>query len=154
VGLAGVGAATAATQTGSNTVQVAQNATFGSLLATANGMTLYHYMLDKRGAVACTGACAKAWPPLLVKAGSSPTGGSGVSRAKLGTVKRSDGATQVTYAGFPLYRFSGDKKPGATNGQGVEGKWFAVTPAGRLAKAPTQTTPAPPSTTTEPTVTY
>ena len=50
-------------------------------------------------------------------------------------MKRPDGTTQVTYAGFPLYRYSGDKKPGDVKGQGFQGVWHAVTSAGTLAKA-------------------
>ena len=153
--LAGVGAAMAATMAGGGTVKAAQNAKYGSLLATASGMTLYHYTLEKHGAIACTGTCAKFWPPLLVKVGAKPKAGSGISAAKLGTVKRPNGTIQVMYAGFPLYRFSGDRQAGAVRGQGVDGKWFAaVTPDGRLAKAPGQTNPVPPPTTTTPTTTY
>jgi predicted lipoprotein with Yx(FWY)xxD motif len=152
--LAGVGAAIAATTIGSATVQVAHNAKLGNVLATADGKTLYRYTLEKRGgAVACTGACAKAWPPLLAKAGSTPTAGPGVSLSKIRTMKRPDGTRQITYGGFPLYRFAGDKR-GTTKGQGAAGKWFAVTPAGGLAGGAGQTTPIPPTVTTEPTVTY
>jgi predicted lipoprotein with Yx(FWY)xxD motif len=126
----------------------------GDLLATADGKTLYRYTLDQRGgAIACTGACTKAWPPLLAKTGSKPTAGPGVALSKVRTVKRPDGTLQITYAGFPLYRFAGDKR-GTAKGQGAAGKWFAVTPSGGLAKASTQTTPIPPTVTTEPTVTY
>jgi predicted lipoprotein with Yx(FWY)xxD motif len=99
--LAGVGAAMAATTSGGGTVKAAPNAKYGSLLATANGMTLYHYTLDKHGAIACTGTCAKFWPPLLVKVGAKPAVGSGINAAKLGTVKRPNGTTQVVYADFP-----------------------------------------------------
>ena len=45
------------------------------------------------------GRVAKVWPPLLVKAGAKPTVGPGLSAAKLGTIKRPDGGTQVTYNG-------------------------------------------------------
>jgi hypothetical protein len=37
---------------------------------------------------------------------------------------------QLTYDGWPLYRYSGDAKPGEANGQGVGGVWFAMTPEG------------------------
>jgi predicted lipoprotein with Yx(FWY)xxD motif len=152
--LAGVGVAMAATTPGSATLRVAHNAKLGNVLATADGKTLYRYTLDKRGgAVACTGECAKAWPPLLARAGSKPTAEPGVTLSKVRTVKRPDGTLQITYAGFPLYLFAGDKR-GTTKGQGAAGRWFAVTPSGGLAKGPTQTTPIPPTVTTEPTVTY
>jgi hypothetical protein len=72
-----------------------------------------------------------------------------VSAAKLSTVKRPDGGTQVTYAGLPLYRYAADKKPGDVKGQGVEGTWFAVTSTGAQAKATkTVRRPAPTTTTT------
>jgi predicted lipoprotein with Yx(FWY)xxD motif len=135
--VAGVGVAMAATMSGSNggTVKAAQNSKFGSLLVNAAGLTLYHYTPDRHGAIKCTSACAKFWPPLLVKATVKPKAGAGISAAKLSTVKRPDGTTQVTYAGLTLYRYSADKKPGDVKGQGVEGAWHAITAAGTLAKA-------------------
>jgi predicted lipoprotein with Yx(FWY)xxD motif len=145
-----VGMAAAATMSSSaGIVKAAHNSTFGSLLVTAGGMTLYHYTPDKNGAVKCVGACAKFWPPLVVSGSAKPKAGAGVSAAKLSTVKRPDGSTQVTYSGFPLYRYGADKKPGDVKGQGVEGSWFAVTSVGTLAKALKGVhAPAPPSTTT------
>jgi predicted lipoprotein with Yx(FWY)xxD motif len=154
--VAGVGAAFAATMSGtsSGTVKAAKNATFGSLLVTSGGLTLYHYTPDKNGKIKCTGACASFWPPLVVKAGVKPTAGAGITKSKLSTMKRPDGKTQVTYAGFPLYRYAGDKKPGDVKGQGFEKIWFAVTAKGTLAKAGagggTGTTPAPTPTMTDP----
>jgi predicted lipoprotein with Yx(FWY)xxD motif len=142
-------AAAATTSSSAGIVKAAHNNTFGSLLVTAGGMTLYHYTPDKKGAVKCVGACAKFWPPLVVSGSAKPKAGAGVSAAKLSTVKRPDGSMQVTYAGFPLYRYGADTKPGDVNGQGVEGSWFAVTSAGTLAKAAKAVgTPAPSTTTT------
>ena len=136
VAAAGVGVAMAATMSSkSGTVRASHNAKYGSLLVSAAGMTLYHYSPDKHGLVKCTAACAKFWPPLVVPRGTKPKAGAGVSAAKLSTVKRPDGSTQVTYAGFPLYRYSGDSKPGDVKGQGFEGVWHAVSSAGTLAKA-------------------
>ena len=147
--VAGAGVAMAATTSGgSGTVKAAHTGTFGSLLVTSAGMTLYHYTRDEHGTIKCTAACAKFWPPLVVKAGVKPKAGAGVSAAKLSTVRRPDGKTQVTYAGLPLYRYSGDAKPGDVKGQGFEHDWFAVTSKGTLAKAgaATGTTPAPTTT--------
>jgi predicted lipoprotein with Yx(FWY)xxD motif len=136
VAAAGVGVAMAATMSSKGgTVRAAHNAKLGSLLVNAAGMTLYHYSPDKHGTIKCTAACAKFWPPLVVPRGTKPKAGAGISAAKLSTVKRPDGSTQVTYAGFPLYRYSGDAKPGDAKGQGFQGVWHAVTPAGTLAKA-------------------
>ena len=66
---------------------------------------------------ACAGACAAAWPPL--RATGKPVVGTALSASKIGTTARSDGKPQVTYNGHPLYLYSGDQKPGDTNGQGL-----------------------------------
>jgi predicted lipoprotein with Yx(FWY)xxD motif len=104
----------------------------GKVLVDAEGFTLYHFTPDSGGTIACTGACASTWPPILVKGGNMPSAGSGVA-GTISSVDRPDGSVQVTYDGLPLYRFSGDQQPGQANGQGIEGKWFAVTPSGKSA---------------------
>jgi len=147
----GLGAAMAATMSAKGgTVKAATSSTFGSLIVSSTGMTLYHYTPDKHGKIKCTGQCASFWPPLLVKGTAKPKAGAGISAAKLTTMKRPDGTVQVVYAGFPLYRYSGDKKPGDVKGQGFQKIWFAVTSKGTLAKASsgggTGTTPAPTTT--------
>jgi predicted lipoprotein with Yx(FWY)xxD motif len=103
----------------------------GKVLVDSSGFTLYMFSKDSNHKSNCTGACAAAWPPLLTS--GKPTAGSGVSSSLLGTVKDSDGKTQVTYNGWPLYTFSGDTTAGEANGQGVVafgGKWAAVTASG------------------------
>jgi predicted lipoprotein with Yx(FWY)xxD motif len=143
VAAVGVGIALGATTSHGGTVKAAHNGRYGSLLVTAGGMTLYHLTSGKAGTIACTGPCATAWPPLLLAAGTKPKAGSGASGSKLGTIRRPDGHVQVTYNGMALYRFALDRKAGDVKGQGVHGVWFAVTPAGMLAKAgaaPTTTT--------------
>jgi predicted lipoprotein with Yx(FWY)xxD motif len=150
--LAAVGAsvAVAATAASHGTVNSVASAKYGSLLATANGRTLYHMTSEKRGKIVCTGACTSFWPPLVIKAGAKPTAGSGIKQSKLGTVKRPDGSIQVTYNGYALYRYANDKKRGDVKGQGVEHIWFAVTAAGTLAKAGGgSTTTTTPSTTND-----
>ena len=97
---------------------------FGKVLFDARGFVLYGFTRDRRRS-ACYGACAKAWPPYWAPKGTL-TVGSGVKRSLLGTVKRRNGRRQVTYAGHPLYLYAGDASPGDTNGQGVDGTWFAV----------------------------
>lgn len=100
----------------------------GQILIDAEGRTLYLFENDTGTTSTCTGQCATNWPPLL--ATGTPTGGLGVEASKIGTTTRSDGGTQVTYNGHPLYRFSGDSAAGDTNGQGVGGNWFVVSPQG------------------------
>jgi len=100
----------------------------GKVLSKSNGVTLYLFEKDKNGKSACSGACAKNWPPLLTK--GKPQAVAGVKSAKLGTTKRADGTTQVTYAGHPLYTFILDgNKPGATKGEGIDAfgaEWYVL----------------------------
>ena len=112
------------------TVKLVTTADFGKVLATSRGLTLYHYTDEIRGKVDCKGACAKLWPPLLVKAGTKPSAGVGLTASKLGTLRRPDGGTQVTYNGWPLYFFAGDSAPGDTNGEGQGGVWYVLDPTG------------------------
>ncbi len=56
----------------------------------------------------------------------------------LGTTRRANGSEQVTYAGYPLYRFVGDRKPGQTKGEGSEAfgaGWDVLSPAGKKIEA-------------------
>ncbi len=105
-----------------------------TLLVDQGGMTLYHFTRERTRRVLCVGGCASVWPPLLVSQGLRPLAGLGINRLKLGTIRRPDGKLQVTYAGFALYRFSGDAKPGDTKGQGFGKLWFAVRPSGLLVR--------------------
>ena len=103
----------------------------GRILVDGNGRTLYLFEADKGAKSACDGACASAWPPLTTD--GKPAAASGISAAKLGTTKRDDGTSQVTYGGHPLYTFAGDGAPGQTAGQGVDGfgaKWYVLSGAG------------------------
>jgi predicted lipoprotein with Yx(FWY)xxD motif len=67
---------------------------------------------------------------LIAKGEVKAGGGGDVDASLLGTSARDDGTLQVTYNGHPLYHFAGDQAPGDTNGQGVGGIWFVVSPAG------------------------
>ena len=161
--LAAAGVATAAAVThqsrspaasGSKGTVMLHKTKLGKVLATRTGMTLYLFVVDRHGRSSCYGACAANWPPLL--SAHKPTAGTGVKAKLLGTVKRKNGAHQVTYAGHPLYRFKLDKKPGQTTGEGLDffgGKWWGVNAAGKAVKhstAPTTTTNTGPTTTTSP----
>jgi predicted lipoprotein with Yx(FWY)xxD motif len=97
-------------------VSVGSAAGVGKVLVDSEGMTLYYFQKDQKGSgkSRCEGACAEAWPPMTTE--GEPEAMSGVKSAMLGTIKRSDGTTQVTYAGWPLYTFVEDKKPGEDNG--------------------------------------
>ena len=115
------------------TVQV-HTASLGMILVDVQGRTLYLFKKDTQGTSTCSGQCAVVWPPLLE---ATPHAGSGVDAAKLSTVKRADGTSQVVYGGHPLYYFKNDKNPGDTNGESVNGfgaEWDAVSPTGNAAE--------------------
>ena len=112
-------AASSSAATSSATVVAVTAGSNGTVLAAgSNGKTVYTFTNDKAnsGTSACTGACLVKWPALKVPAGTTPTGGPGVT-GKLGTITRADDATlEVTYNGLPLYFYIGDKAPGDTTG--------------------------------------
>ena len=125
----------------STTVDV-RTTSLGKILVNSHGRTLYLFKKDSGRKSACTGACAKFWPPL--RASGKPTAGRGASASKLGTIKRSDGKPQVTYKGHPLYTFQKDTKAGQTNGEGLSAfgaSWFVVSPTGNQISGH----PSPPS---------
>ena len=105
-----------------------------SVLVNDKGMTLYTLSAERGGHFICTksstipggsASCLSLWIPLTVAKGSMPTGA-----AQLGTITRPDnGTTQVTWAGSPLYTFSGDKAAGDASGNGFKdvGTWKAAT---------------------------
>lgn len=145
----GVGAAMAAsssTSSGKGTVRAVKSKTFGTILVSASGRTLYRYTVDRQRVNKCTAdpGCNPYWPPLLIKAGAKATAGTGVKAAKLSTIKAKNGMRQVTYAGWPLYTFAGDTSAGQTKGQGFEKQWYVVNTNGGLVRsavaAPTPTT--------------
>jgi predicted lipoprotein with Yx(FWY)xxD motif len=111
------------------TVRVAKT-NLGKILVNSKGRTLYVFQADSGTTSACADACAAAWPPLT---SATPKTGKGANASLASTATRSDGKPQVIYDGHPLYTFSGDKKAGHTNGQGVNafgGLWYVVSPTG------------------------
>jgi predicted lipoprotein with Yx(FWY)xxD motif len=104
----------------------------GLVLSTGTGYALYDFGPDTPTQSACTNdGCVLQWPPLL------QTGpirvGSGVNRSLVGTLERSDGSTQLSYGGHPLYTYNLDVKPGLITGQSIDqngGPWYVLDPAG------------------------
>jgi predicted lipoprotein with Yx(FWY)xxD motif len=108
----------------------------GTILVDSKGRTLYLWVADKGGKSVCDGGCAQAWPPVLTK--GAPKAAGSVKANLLGTTKRADGTTEVTYEGHPLYTFVQDQAPGDTTGQGSNGfgaLWWVVSPAGQAITA-------------------
>ena len=105
----------------------------GSIVTDGAGMTVYLFEKDTGTTSSCYGACATAWPPVLATS-TQPGAGNGADQAMVATTMRTDGKTQLTYAGHPLYHFAGDHKPGDTTGQGSHAfgaGWYVITPAGQ-----------------------
>ena len=104
---------------------------YGRILFDGRGFALYAFTRDSAGRSRCTGACAKAWPPYVVRV--RPKAGRGVIASLLGTIRRGDGSRQVTYAGKPLYYYVGDREPLQVLCQNVDeygGVWLVVRPTG------------------------
>ena len=119
-------AASVPASAGGSTVTIGMASTsLGAVLVGPNGMTLYIHAGDSATSSACNGACASAWPPLAVASGQTAALASGVS-GTLGTLTRADGTVQVTFDGRPLYGWQGDKAPGDTTGQNVNGFTVAL----------------------------
>jgi predicted lipoprotein with Yx(FWY)xxD motif len=134
---AGCGGAAAA-QSGSPATGVpdatvaAKSTKLGTILVDADGRTLYLFEKDKGPSSTCYGACASAWPPVTTDA--KAIAGTGIDAAKLGTSRRKDGVTEVTYGGHPLYTYAGDAKPGDTTGQDISqfgAPWYVLAPTGQ-----------------------
>jgi predicted lipoprotein with Yx(FWY)xxD motif len=114
------------------TVQL-RHTSLGSILVSSSGRTLYEFTRDHAKQSSCTASsgCSSVWPSL--KASGRPTAGSGVKASLLSTTS----GKQVTYAGHPLYTYSGDSGPGKTSYVGVKqfgGTWYAINASGGAVK--------------------
>jgi predicted lipoprotein with Yx(FWY)xxD motif len=115
------------------TVIKSANSQFGKMLFDGTGQAIY--LFDKEGTTKpeCYGACAEAWPPVLTE--GTPIAADGTRASLLGTTKRTDDTTQVTYGGHPLYVYAHEAKNEVKchNIRGFGGLWLIVTPQGRAA---------------------
>lgn len=144
--------------TGPATVSAAWTTSYGRVLVVGSGpyagCSLYLLTSDQLHALngapfACsdnanalkTPCDSDLWPALLTK--GAPIAGPGVNPRLLGTVTRTDfdfltgvsSVKQVTYAGYPLYRFFLDQTAGDTQGANLDdpvtsppGIWYLVDP--------------------------
>ncbi|MFJ9011623.1 hypothetical protein [Streptomyces canus] len=118
-----------------NMVMAKEMSGMGAMVTDAKGWTLYRYDKDMPSMSMCTGSCAQTWMPVMPDGTPEAMG----LKAKVGTITREDGMKQVTLGGWPLYRYMGDTKAGDMNGQGKDGAWYAVTPAGKKASTASDT---------------
>jgi predicted lipoprotein with Yx(FWY)xxD motif len=101
----------------------------GTVVVDGKGRTVYLFTKDtaNAGTSACSGQCATVWPAVITTSATpSVTGVTGT----VSTIALADGAKQVTLDGWPLYTFASDTSAGKVDGQGVQGIWWAVSPAG------------------------
>ena len=122
-------------------VKVAPVGGLGPVLVDGQGLTLYLYETDHRGAPSrCYGICAIQWPPLILPAGvKAPVAGPGIEPDLLGTAPRTDGTTQITYNGWPLYLWPPDRAPGKATGQALTnagGRWYVIDASGNAVTTP------------------
>src|SRR6202046_2441285 len=139
---------TSATSGGSSTSSPAaatagnlKTATIGgvTVLTSATGFTLYSFAPDTPTKSNCNGTCAQNWPPV-----KGPATAAGIT-GTFGTITRSDGSTQATFDGHPLYTFAGDTAPGQNKGNGLNaagGLWHEITTSGAAPAGTTSTSSA------------
>ena len=110
-----------------------EDSDLGQIVVDAEGQTLYVFLADEGSESTCYDDCEASWPPLTVE--GDPVAGEGVDGSLLGTTERTDGSTQVTLDGHPLYYFAADETPDDMNGQGVGDVWYVVSPEGQAIEA-------------------
>jgi predicted lipoprotein with Yx(FWY)xxD motif len=128
-----------------DTVATKSVAGTGDVLVDSSGAALYTNNMDHGSKVACTGECVTEWIPLAAPSQGMPSSSDSAVQAKLGTVKRPDGTTQVTFGGLPLYTFVEDSSGQVTgNGDsdsfgGTTFVWTAATAGGSTGSQSTST---------------
>ena len=130
-GSGGSAAMPAAATTGT-TLMTAKVAKVGTVVTDSKGYVLYRFDADSAHPtrISCYGTCAVVWPAATAKGSVTVKG---IDKSLVSTAKRSGGTSQLTLAGWPLYRYAKDDKPKEAHGQGVDGTWWAVTPTGAKA---------------------
>ncbi|MEU0083424.1 SCO0930 family lipoprotein [Streptomyces sp. NPDC006274] len=118
-------------------LSVRKDPKLGEIVVDKNGMTVYRFMKDSAWPMktACTGECLEKWP-VVAPVDKNDIKGIKVSERGNVTFDRPDGIVQQTIDCWPIYTFKGDAKAGDTNGQGVGGTWYAVSPEGKPVGAP------------------
>jgi predicted lipoprotein with Yx(FWY)xxD motif len=137
------------TGSATSTLTTAKVAKLGTVVTDDKGYVLYRFDADSANPtkVTCYSTCAALWPAATTTGKGSVTT-KGIDKSMVSTVKRNDGSTQITLAGWPLYRYAKDDEPKEPYGQGVDGTWWAVTPSGAKITTPASTSSAPAPATT------
>jgi predicted lipoprotein with Yx(FWY)xxD motif len=150
--LATVPVTTAPPQPLTETLKAVTIPKMGKVVTDQKGWVLYRFDKDtaKPPKSNCEDKCAQVWPPAITDGNPQLVG---VDPAIVGTTTRADGSRQITLAGWPVYRYIGDPKPGAWKGQNVGAVWFVVAPDGKknltCLPTPPPTAVAPPAASAE-----
>ncbi|HEY5223466.1 MAG TPA: hypothetical protein VIJ18_10535 [Microbacteriaceae bacterium] len=130
-GSGGGGGSSSAASSSSGTSGSLATATtsLGTIVVNGSKMTVYVFDQDTVGekTSACTGACIATWPAVTSASATPTTAG---LTGKLGTIRTPGGKLQVTLNRHPLYTYAGDSATGEVKGQGLQGTWWVVSPAG------------------------
>jgi len=129
IGLGGVAAAAATPHVTAPQLQSVTVKPYSGILANSKKVALYLLTVEKGGKLHCTGMCVTYWPPLLVPTATKSIPVSKSVKGKIGFVKRTSKLKQVTFNGYPVYRYSGDSGPNQVNGEGTPadgGTWYLV----------------------------
>jgi predicted lipoprotein with Yx(FWY)xxD motif len=108
---------------------------FGRHLTNGKGRALYVFSADSGKTSNCSGECARAWPPYIVK--SKPRAVEGARQGLVGVTRRADGRLQATYAGHPVYYYIRDNESGEVLCQAVEefgGFWYIQRASGKVVR--------------------
>jgi predicted lipoprotein with Yx(FWY)xxD motif len=127
----GAPAANGPAASGGATLRTITDPKLGQIIVDATGRTLYDFVIDKGTTSVCYSACASLWPPYTTN--GRPVAGKGVLPKLIGTTKRRDGSSEVTYAGHPLYYYAPDRARGQITGQALNqfgAPWYALAPSG------------------------
>lgn len=127
----------AAVAIAAGTTLTTEKAKPGKILVTSAHRSVYMFSRDSASHSACTGTCAKVWPPLLASGRTMVAARSGLNPKLLGRVRIARGKLQITYNHHPLYLYRADRKAGDIKGEGVHafgGQWYLVSPAGKAVR--------------------
>jgi predicted lipoprotein with Yx(FWY)xxD motif len=112
------------------TVITTADSDFGEILFDGTGQAIYLFDKEETAQAECYDDCAEEWPPVLTD--GEPVADAQVAVDQLATTQRTDGTTQVTYAGHPLYYYAheGKNEVKCHNVSEFGGLWLVVTPSG------------------------
>lgn len=117
-------------QEATGTIITTGDSEFGTMLFNDDRQAIYIWELEESTEPECYGDCAEAWPPVLTN--GAPRAAGSVNSDLLSTTERTDGSTQVTYNGHPLYYYA-HEGPGEVKCHNISthgGLWWVIQPSG------------------------